>query len=46
MKTDRLTEGANAALLMMIITILMIMKITIVLTCQHNCTIRNKCNHR
>jgi hypothetical protein len=34
MKTDRLTGEANAALLMMIITILMVMNITITLTCQ------------
>jgi len=34
MKTDRPTEEANAALLMMIITILMVMNITITRTYQ------------
>jgi len=33
MKTDRLNEEANAALLV-IITILMVMNITLTLTCQ------------
>jgi len=47
MKTDRLTEGATAAhLVVMNITILMIMKLTVTLTSQYNCTITHNCNHR